>query len=424
MLCGYGANFAAEWGRAVRNIVTSNQGALRFTLAEDSKAANRWRTSQDGGMVTAGVGGDITGKGADLLIIDDPVKNIQEANSPTYRDSVWEWWTSTARTRLHPGGVILIIMTRWHEDDLVGRLTNPEWNEDWDKWHVINLPAIWEEEYPDVIGRRKGEALCPERYPVDALHELRRAVGAADWASLYMGKPARTAGVGNVYHAYDNQLNVMRLDRDPELPLFWSLDFNVDPMSSVIGQWRETTTERTRLTNEKLLTVEVLQEISLANSNTPEACHAFIDKTREYVRAARGRPIKLHIFGDSSGNQRNTSGTDTDWIIIRRFLQRYPEFRTTFHIPKQNPAVRDRTNAVNDALCCDGYRRLQIDIGCTLLRRDLQQTKWKLDPGGNSTGVIDKSDVKISHMSDALGYVIERKFGMRAMSGDQQGLVQ
>ena len=425
MLCGYGADFAVNWGRAVRNIVGEHKDRLSFSLADDSKAANEWKTNRDGGMVTAGVGGSITGKGAHLLIIDDPIKNAEEANSLTYRNNIWDWWTSTARTRLEPGGVCVVIMTRWHDDDLVGRLLNPVWNEDYAAWKVIDLPAIWESDEPDLIGRTKGQALWPWRYDEEALAAIKRAVGLRDWASLFQQKPARTAGVGNVYHAYHDKDNVRRVERDVDMTLVWSLDFNVDPMSSIIGQYRETITPMTMLTNEKLVTFEVLQEMVLPNSNTREACSAFVDRTREYVQLARGRRVRLEIFGDVSGNQRSTNASETDWQIVKQFFRRYPEFAVTFNLPRDNPPVRDRTNAVNDALCsADRYRRLIIDVGCEGLRKDLREVMWKKDAGGNTTGNIDKSDVSISHLSDALGYAIWRKFGIRQVAGEKAGSVR
>jgi hypothetical protein len=106
----YEADFAASWGRKVRNTVAQHSEALKLEVAEDSAAANRWETRQGGGMMTAGVGGPLTGKGANLLLVDDPVKNAEEAASQTLRDKIWNWWTSTAYTRLEPDGVAVVVM--------------------------------------------------------------------------------------------------------------------------------------------------------------------------------------------------------------------------------------------------------------------------------------------------------------------------
>ena len=138
--------------------------------------------------MTAGVGGPFTGYGFDLLIIDDPIKNRQEANSAVYREHLWEWWRSTARTRLEPDGSIIVVMTRWHEDDLSGRLLAGGG----ERWEHIRLPALAEE--MDPLGRREGDPLWPERYGLDALSIVREAIGSSDWAGLYQQRPAPLEG--------------------------------------------------------------------------------------------------------------------------------------------------------------------------------------------------------------------------------------
>lgn len=141
-----------------------------------------------GGMVAAGIGGSVTGKGADLLIIDDPIKNRLEANSETYRERVWSEWQSTLATRLHPGGRVVVVLTRWHEDDLAGRLIAAEPG----RWKILNLPAIADEEDP--LGREPGKALWPARYDEKALARVKVTVGSRDWEALYQGRPSPAEG--------------------------------------------------------------------------------------------------------------------------------------------------------------------------------------------------------------------------------------
>jgi predicted phage terminase large subunit-like protein len=191
ILASYEADFAAHWGRKVRNTIAANANHLRVRLAEDSTAANRWETTSGGGMSTAGVGGPLMGKGAHLLLVDDPIKNAEEAASQTYRDRTWAWWTSTAYTRLEPDGIAVVIMTRWHEDDLVGRLLK-EHDAEGEAWDVLSLPALAEEDDP--LGRQIDEPLWPARFDRKALDRIRSAVGSYVWTSLYQQRPSPAEG--------------------------------------------------------------------------------------------------------------------------------------------------------------------------------------------------------------------------------------
>lgn len=190
MLASYEADFAAGWGRRARDVLEQHGPSLfGVRVRADSSSAARWDLHEHaGGMVTAGVGGAITGRGADLLIIDDPVKSVEEAESDTYRDRLWEWWRGTAVTRLEPGGSVVVVMTRWHEDDLAGRLLSGEGG----AWRVLRLPALAEED--DVLGRQPGEALWPTRYDVETLARRREEMGSRLFAAEYQQEPTPAAG--------------------------------------------------------------------------------------------------------------------------------------------------------------------------------------------------------------------------------------
>ncbi len=194
-LASYAADFASTWGRKVRDTVGRTPD-LGISLSRDRTRAHDWELQQGGGMMTAGVGGPLTGRGFDLLIIDDPIKNRAEANSPTHRKHLWDWWTSTARTRLEPGGSIIVVQTRWHEDDLVGRLLADTRGDDefghLDEWQHIRLPALAEDDDP--LGREVDEPLWPARYDAPALASLRTEVGPQDWAGLFQQRPTEQGG--------------------------------------------------------------------------------------------------------------------------------------------------------------------------------------------------------------------------------------
>jgi predicted phage terminase large subunit-like protein len=187
----YSGEFAEDNGRKTRGLVGSPEyrAFFGFGLDQSSKAVSRWQTELGGAYFAVGVGGPLTGRGANVLLIDDPHKNRQEAESQTMRDRVWDWFASTAYTRLEKNGIAIIIMTRWHEDDLVGRVLNgPE------HWEQLVLPAVAEvdEEY-----RAEGEPLWPEKYDRQALAQIRETVGGREWASLYQQRPS--AAEGNVF---------------------------------------------------------------------------------------------------------------------------------------------------------------------------------------------------------------------------------
>jgi predicted phage terminase large subunit-like protein len=192
LLSSYEADFASTWGRKVRNIIEEIGAEYDIKLDPTSKAANRWDLDNGkGAMGTAGVGGAITGKGGHLLIVDDPIKNKEEAESQVMRDKAWEWWQSVWLTRREPGAKLLVIMSRWHEDDLIGRLVKRA-EETGLRVNRVRMPAIAEEE--DTLGRQPGEALCPERYDEKALAGIREDVGPATWASLFQQRPVTLGG--------------------------------------------------------------------------------------------------------------------------------------------------------------------------------------------------------------------------------------
>ena len=184
----YNADLASDFGRDVRNIVGSADFGHVFgiTLAPDSQAANRWHTDKGGAYVAAGVGTAITGRGTHILLIDDPVKDRADADSELVRKATWDWYRSTAYTRLMPGGAVILIQTRWHEDDLAGRLL------DSGEWEVLSLPALAEGDDP--LNRQVGEALWPQWYDREELEHTRSVVGDREWSALFQQKPQADEG--------------------------------------------------------------------------------------------------------------------------------------------------------------------------------------------------------------------------------------
>jgi predicted phage terminase large subunit-like protein len=208
MVGAYNATLACKFSRKMRRLIKG-----RVKISSDRKAVDDWETEEGGGVRAVGVGGGVTGMGANIIIIDDPVKSRAEAQSETYRDACYEWYTDDVYTRLEPGGVIVLIMTRWHEDDLAGRILA---SEDGPNWTEIRLPALAEENDP--LGRAPGEALCPQRYDVPALMNILRVMRDS-FNALYQQRPSSVEG--DIFKA-DYFSN--RYKRLPELKLvatFW-----------------------------------------------------------------------------------------------------------------------------------------------------------------------------------------------------------
>lgn len=187
----YGQQLADSFGRKIRNQLTEPKFKLAFpgcNLSQDSQSVQAFNTDERGAYVAVGVGGSVTGKGADILLIDDPLKNRQDAESEVMRQNLIDFYRSTAFTRLMPGGRIVLIQTRWHPKDLAGWLLENEP----DQWTVINLPALAEE--GDMLGRLPGQALWPDQFDETALERIHQSIGEREWASLYQQRPVPAAG--------------------------------------------------------------------------------------------------------------------------------------------------------------------------------------------------------------------------------------
>ena len=180
------AALAAHFGRQVRRLADAHPDTLGYKLMRDSRASHRFSTDLGGEYFATGLGGGITGRRADLVLIDDPVRSQAEADSASRRDQVWDWYRSELATRLKPRGRIVLIMTRWHVDDLGGRLLAGD-----DGWTVLKLPAIAEADDPF---RAPGEALWPAHEDLAALARKREAVGPRAWAALYQQAPRPPGG--------------------------------------------------------------------------------------------------------------------------------------------------------------------------------------------------------------------------------------
>ena len=204
-LVSYSAELAEGFSRSARDYYRQAGG----TFDPYKQAVNDWGTQGGGGLWAAGVGGAITGRSGHLLIVDDPVKNREDADSPRVMEKLWDWYTSTLYTRLEPQvGAIVVIQTRWSENDLIGRLIESEMNvseKGRENWTILDLPAISEDpgsrpplpEHCEIVPdwrEESGIALCPQRYGIDEYERIREAIGTRDFAALYQQRPAPEGG--------------------------------------------------------------------------------------------------------------------------------------------------------------------------------------------------------------------------------------
>lgn len=246
--CTYEANLAYSKSRRMREIAES----VGVKFKKGAKGVQEWITKEGGRLIATGVGGPLTGRGAKLLIIDDPCKNREEAESPVMRQKIWDWFTSTALTRVEPGGSVIVLHTRWHDDDLIGRIKKEFTREDGTSdWVGIQIPAITYSKTSTIglLGEiettETRKALWPSRWSLPELDKKRRLVGEYDWSALYQGDPrpkgGRLFGPATRYiHA-----NISDPDRatkivigvDPAATIGTQADYSVACVMAFTGSW-------------------------------------------------------------------------------------------------------------------------------------------------------------------------------------------
>ena len=199
----YSAELAESFSLATKAVLSGEAYASLFPaiLNPETNRSKWWGTRAGGSYFATGVGGGATGRGADLMILDDLFKSREDAGSAAQRELVWNWFCSTAVPRLSPEGVLVAIGTRWHEDDLIGRLTRPERVEQFrevglgdEAFEFLSIEAICETPESDPLHRDFGKALWPERWPVTRLEAIKAQIGPAEFAALYQARPAALGG--------------------------------------------------------------------------------------------------------------------------------------------------------------------------------------------------------------------------------------
>jgi hypothetical protein len=382
LLAMWGADIAATYGRKVRNTFIDNP-LLETRLSDDSKANNRWHTPQGGGMTCVGIGGGVTGKRGDLLLVDDPYGNIADAFSETYRRGMEDWWDGTFRNRAMPGATFVVLHHRLHPDDLTGFLSKKTG----ENWEVIRLPALAEAN--DQMKRQPGASLWPEMWTRDAIERVRLAEsgGESRFRALFQQDPQGVVS-GNIYGQF-GEYNIADGDPlamlSPLSPLCLALDFNINPgMHGLVGQY-DSIADR----------FHVAHELHAARMSLPECMDAFV----RWHAASGGKWPEVWVYGDASGGSGSAAtGAVSCYDIIRDRLGR-AGIRYRVKVPGSNPAVVDRLAAVNDALRdAAGVPRVRVHRSCERLLTDFREMRSGAD------GAPLKADRRLSHASDAFGY--------------------
>ncbi|MFE5037177.1 phage terminase large subunit [Streptomyces sp. NPDC056683] len=250
-IASYEHNTARRWGRAIRNDIQSNPEKFGLQIRRDTSSAAEWQIQDHaGGVYSVGIQGALTGRPVDILIIDDPIKDRAQAESLVFRERVWDFWTDTARTRFGPDTVVIVVLTRWHEDDLAGRLLAQDVR---GEWRHINVPAQADHDpnrgQTDALGRAPGEYLLSSRgRTAQDWEDTRQDVGSRTWTSLYQGRPSPTAGdiwkrqwwrrYGvPLWSQHPDRPDAYRVEEFDQLIMSWDMAFK-DTKSSdyVVGQ--------------------------------------------------------------------------------------------------------------------------------------------------------------------------------------------
>ena len=183
----YGEELSTDFTRQIRDLIQQNQNELRVRLRQDARRVTNILTTKGGGLKAVGLQGTITGRGADVLVIDDYIKNPKEAMSPTYLEDLWDWWRTVARTRLEPGAVVIILATRWVANDLHGRIMRHQKETGKTFFDYVQLPALAGADDP--IGREEGDVLFPERYDTASILDIKSELGSRWFNAMFQQQP-------------------------------------------------------------------------------------------------------------------------------------------------------------------------------------------------------------------------------------------
>jgi hypothetical protein len=403
-------SFANVQGRTIRNAIEEGTG---LKVAGDSSAANQFKIADyDGGFFARGVGGSAQGLGVNFAVCDDLVKDAAMANSAVEREGVWAWLQSTAFSRGQDSPIYCVCGTRWHTDDILGRIRKEFPAEDWER---VSFPAIATQD-GDELGRKRGDALWPSKRSLAALAEVKSSMSEAWWQAGMMCNPLDDLALNKAFYAFQPAIHVREVDSwyggyitttkglQQGEPFWLGVDANVSPMSATLLVITQHFTELSHLTNYVAVEARAIAEVSLPNSNTVELAEACVERIRKITRGAR---CVVHLAGDASMGARSAASEkvgDTNWSILVRELSKASNlFALRNHKRSSNPPVAQRIDLVNTLL---EKNQLFVAPGCVRLINDLNRLQWKVGLDGSKDVIDKKSDSSLSHASDSASYAL------------------
>jgi hypothetical protein len=391
-VCAYSQTFSSQFNRDIQRIITDNSyknifpgTTLNSKNVVSNSAGNYVRNSEvfevvghKGRLKTVGVGGALTGTSVDVGIIDDPIKDALEAYSTTFRDRLWDWYNSVFKTRLHNSSQQLITLTRWHEDDLAGRIMKTE-----NDWEIISIPAIKEDNYnPYDIHREIGDTIWESRHSLTRMLEI-KSLNPLIFSSLYQQRPYFNAEEGRFAFAFNRQQHVGKCVYNPAHYVYLSFDFNRNPICCSVFQHYDDC-------------IKVLRCIKLKNSNI----YALCDEILLYY------PNGIFIItGDATGRNSTAlvEGNINYYIVIKQKLKLNDG---QIRVPTINPKMQANQVLVNNLLM--NYKWIIDEANAQALIYDLEYVKMLPD------GTIDKSSrtdpTKQADALDTMRYYCEEFF--------------
>ena len=387
-VCGYSDTFASKFNRQVQRIMDSKEYKELFPEIQipNKGEIGSVRNSHEfeivghrGSLISVGVGGALTGNPVDIAIIDDPYKDYEQAFSPVYREKVWEWYESVLEKRLHNNSKIIIVMTRWHDDDLVGRiLKNVKEGKTSEEWHQVNFPAIKDDPKTEYDQREYGEALWPERHSLQKLQDSRRK-NPMLFEAMDQGRPPKE-GKKMFFDDFVYNDIVKNIDYriDPNSELLLTYDFNRNPTSCLLMQ---------RIHGVGLF---VLMEMQ-ADGGT--------EKLTEKQQWIKELEIPKRIVGDNSGHSEKSSSRHTDFKILQKFFNQKVESETY---------NANRRHIFSRMICNYVFRNVPVFINekrCPKLVREILNAKTNPKGGLLKNDTTDRND-----LVDAMRYGIHYYF--------------